>query len=206
MFKLNSLTVKNFMSVGNSTQALDFNRNDLTLVIGENLDTGGGDHGARNGTLSIVDKQTSTDTTQLKLHSRSRSTTPGAGDIDEVPHIGDFASFVQGSGKSDEIKLSPNGPQNFLKLISKALKIQENGKVGVKFVVNQSYGNDLTRVSSDRSKKNLSLSNILSLTSLRSGSRKLKVQIEMSLNKFQNNSSNDSEKDKSIDGDVQYAE
>ena len=50
MFKLNSLTVKNFMSVGNSTQALDFNRNDLTLVIGENLDTGGGDHGARNGT------------------------------------------------------------------------------------------------------------------------------------------------------------
>ena len=46
MFKLNSLTVKNFMSVGNSTQALDFNRNDLTLVLGENLDTGGGDHGA----------------------------------------------------------------------------------------------------------------------------------------------------------------
>ena len=43
MFKLNSLTVKNFMSVGNSTQALDFNRNDLTLVLGENLDTGGGD-------------------------------------------------------------------------------------------------------------------------------------------------------------------
>ena len=38
------------MSVGNSTQALDFNRNDLTLVLGENLDTGGGDHGARNGT------------------------------------------------------------------------------------------------------------------------------------------------------------
>jgi len=50
MFKLNNLTVKNFMSVGNSTQALDFNRNDLTLVLGENLDTGGGDHGARNGT------------------------------------------------------------------------------------------------------------------------------------------------------------
>jgi len=50
MFKLNNLTVKNFMSVGNSTQALDFNRSDLTLVLGENLDTGGGDHGSRNGT------------------------------------------------------------------------------------------------------------------------------------------------------------
>ena len=50
MFKLNSLTVKNFMSVGNSTQAIDFNRDDLTLVLGENLDTGGGDSGSRNGT------------------------------------------------------------------------------------------------------------------------------------------------------------
>jgi len=38
------------MSVGNTTQAIDFNRNDLTLVLGENLDTGGGDAGARNGT------------------------------------------------------------------------------------------------------------------------------------------------------------
>lgn len=38
------------MSVGNATQAIDFNRNDLTLVLGENLDLGGDDHGARNGT------------------------------------------------------------------------------------------------------------------------------------------------------------
>jgi DNA repair exonuclease SbcCD ATPase subunit len=38
------------MSVGNSTQAIDFNREDLTLVLGENLDLGGDDTGARNGT------------------------------------------------------------------------------------------------------------------------------------------------------------
>lgn len=38
------------MSVGNSTQAVDFNRQDLTLVLGENLDLGGDDSGARNGT------------------------------------------------------------------------------------------------------------------------------------------------------------
>ena len=47
MFKLDTLTVKNFMSVGNTTQAIDFNRNDPTLVLGENLDTGGGDAGSR---------------------------------------------------------------------------------------------------------------------------------------------------------------
>ena len=38
------------MSIGNATQAVDFNRTDLTLVLGENLDLGGDDSGARNGT------------------------------------------------------------------------------------------------------------------------------------------------------------
>ena len=50
MFKIKDLTVKNFMSVGNSTQAVNFDRKDLTLVLGENLDLGGDDSGARNGT------------------------------------------------------------------------------------------------------------------------------------------------------------
>ena len=38
------------MSVGNTTQAVNFDRTDLTLVLGENLDLGGDDSGARNGT------------------------------------------------------------------------------------------------------------------------------------------------------------
>ena len=38
------------MSVGNQTQAFDFNRENLTLVLGENLDQGGDDSGSRNGT------------------------------------------------------------------------------------------------------------------------------------------------------------
>ena len=50
MFKIKDLTVRNFMSVGNTTQAVSFDRNDLTLVLGENLDLGGDDSGARNGT------------------------------------------------------------------------------------------------------------------------------------------------------------
>jgi DNA repair exonuclease SbcCD ATPase subunit len=50
MFKIKTLTVKNFMSVGNATQAVNFDRKDLTLVLGENLDLGGDDSGARNGT------------------------------------------------------------------------------------------------------------------------------------------------------------
>lgn len=38
------------MSVGNQTQAVDFKKEHLTLVLGENLDMGGDDSGSRNGT------------------------------------------------------------------------------------------------------------------------------------------------------------
>jgi len=50
MIEIKDLTVKNFMSVGNQTQAVDFNQQQLTLVLGENLDQGGDDSGSRNGT------------------------------------------------------------------------------------------------------------------------------------------------------------
>ena len=48
MICIKNLTVRNFMSVGNATQAVNFDRQDLTLVLGENLDLGG--DGSRNGT------------------------------------------------------------------------------------------------------------------------------------------------------------
>jgi len=50
MIRIKDLTVKNFMSVGNQTQAVNFNSEQLTLVLGENLDQGGDDSGSRNGT------------------------------------------------------------------------------------------------------------------------------------------------------------
>jgi DNA repair exonuclease SbcCD ATPase subunit len=49
-FLIKNLTVKNFMSVGNQTQAVNFDREPLTLVLGSNLDLGGDDTGSRNGT------------------------------------------------------------------------------------------------------------------------------------------------------------
>ena len=50
MLTIKELTVKNFMSVGNQVQAIDFSNKSLVLVIGENMDLGGDDAGARNGT------------------------------------------------------------------------------------------------------------------------------------------------------------
>ena len=48
MIKIKDLTVKNFMSVGAQTQAVNFENVNLTLVLGHNLDLGG--DGSRNGT------------------------------------------------------------------------------------------------------------------------------------------------------------
>ena len=50
MLTIRELTVKNFMSVGNQAQAINFSNKSLVLVIGENMDLGGDDAGARNGT------------------------------------------------------------------------------------------------------------------------------------------------------------
>ena len=48
MIKIKNITLRNFLSIGQVTQSVDFDRNDLTLILGENLDLGG--DGARNGT------------------------------------------------------------------------------------------------------------------------------------------------------------
>lgn len=49
MIKITNLTVKNFLSVGNVTQALKLDHDQLILVLGENMDLGGDDAGSRNG-------------------------------------------------------------------------------------------------------------------------------------------------------------
>ena len=48
MITIKDITIKNFMSIGNVTQAVRFSDNGLTLVLGNNMDLGG--DGSRNGT------------------------------------------------------------------------------------------------------------------------------------------------------------
>ncbi len=48
MLKIKNISVKNFMSFGNVTQAVHFDNHGLTLVLGNNIDLGG--DGSRNGT------------------------------------------------------------------------------------------------------------------------------------------------------------
>ena len=48
MINLKHVTLRNFLSVGSVTQAVDLDNKELTLILGDNLDLGG--DGARNGT------------------------------------------------------------------------------------------------------------------------------------------------------------
>lgn len=48
MITVKNITMRNFLSIGQVTQAVNFDRKELTLILGENLDLGG--DGARNGT------------------------------------------------------------------------------------------------------------------------------------------------------------
>lgn len=48
MIVLKNITLRNFLSIGQVTQAVNFHKQELTLILGENLDLGG--DGARNGT------------------------------------------------------------------------------------------------------------------------------------------------------------
>lgn len=50
MITLKTLKLKNFLSIGNVEQTINFDNKDLTLILGENLDLGGNDAGSRNGT------------------------------------------------------------------------------------------------------------------------------------------------------------
>jgi DNA repair exonuclease SbcCD ATPase subunit len=49
MITVKNLKLKNFMSFGNVEQSVELNNQDLTLILGENIDLGGSDAGSKNG-------------------------------------------------------------------------------------------------------------------------------------------------------------
>lgn len=54
MITIKNLTIKNFLSIGNQTQSISFDKGLLTLVLGENLDLSGTDKRNSVGKTSIV--------------------------------------------------------------------------------------------------------------------------------------------------------
>ena len=54
MFNIQSLTIKNFLSIGNVSQTIRLDRKELVLILGENLDLGGNDNKNGVGKSAIV--------------------------------------------------------------------------------------------------------------------------------------------------------
>jgi len=50
LFKVKKISIRNFLSIGNVPQVLNLDKAELTLILGENMDQGGDDEGARSGT------------------------------------------------------------------------------------------------------------------------------------------------------------
>ena len=49
MLKIKQIAIKNFMSIGDSAEVIDFADKELTLILGENLDTSNDISVGRNG-------------------------------------------------------------------------------------------------------------------------------------------------------------
>ena len=49
MFRIKNVTIKNFISIGNVTQSVKFDQNQLILVLGDNQDVTNGEGNSRNG-------------------------------------------------------------------------------------------------------------------------------------------------------------
>lgn len=54
MITFKSLTIKNFLSIGNGPQTIVFDEHELVLVLGENLDLGGNDNRNGSGKTTII--------------------------------------------------------------------------------------------------------------------------------------------------------
>lgn len=47
--KFKNITIRNFLSVGNKVESINFDQDGFTLILGENLDLGGSEAGCKNG-------------------------------------------------------------------------------------------------------------------------------------------------------------
>ena len=94
MLKIKNVSAKNFMSVGNNTQAVNFDNCQLTLVLGENIDQGGDDAGSRNGT----GKTTTAAKIAHRLQSNGHSVIAAAGDTFRAGAIQQLESHCENLG------------------------------------------------------------------------------------------------------------
>jgi DNA repair exonuclease SbcCD ATPase subunit len=122
MLKIKNLTIKNFMSVGNVTQAIEFN-NDLTLVLGENLDLGA--NGSRNGT----GKTTIVNALSYALYGNALTKIKLGNLINKTNEKGMLVS-VEFSKNNTDYKIERGRKTNVLRLFVGGVEMEDNDALG----------------------------------------------------------------------------
>ena len=122
MIVIKNLTIKNFMSVGNITQAVSFD-NDLTLVLGENLDLGA--NGSRNGT----GKTTIVNALSYALYGNALTKIKLGNLINKTNEKGMLVS-VEFSKNNIDYKIERGRKPNILKLFVGGIELDDNDAQG----------------------------------------------------------------------------
>lgn len=124
--KIKNIAIKNFQSVGNVSQGIDFTEDDLVLVLGENLDLGGNDN--RNG----VGKSTILNALSFALYGEALTKIKKDNLINKV----------NGKGMSVTLEFEKDG---------KEYRIERSRKpTNLKFVVNgEEFGEELDEAQGD---------------------------------------------------------
>jgi DNA repair exonuclease SbcCD ATPase subunit len=122
MLKIKNLTIKNFMSVGNVTQAVEF-ENELTLVLGENLDLGA--NGSRNGT----GKTTIVNALSYALYGNALTKIKLGNLINKTNEKGMLVS-VEFSKNNIDYKIERGRKTNILKLFVGGVEMDDNDAQG----------------------------------------------------------------------------
>jgi len=122
MLTIKNLTIKNFMSVGNVTQAVEFT-NELTLVLGENLDLGA--NGSRNGT----GKTTIVNALSYALYGNALTKIKLGNLINKTNEKGMLVS-VDFSKNNIDYKIERGRKPNILKLFVGGVELDDNNAQG----------------------------------------------------------------------------
>jgi len=120
LIKLKNVTIKNFMSVGAVSQAVNLASNGLTLVLGENLDLGG--NGNRNG----VGKSTLVSAICYALYGQALTNIKKNNLINSI-NKKNMAVSIEFEANGNNYRIERGRSPNFFKYLINDESVSENG-------------------------------------------------------------------------------
>lgn len=122
-FIVKDIIIKNFLSIGNVAQVVNFNRNELVLILGENIDLGGDDSGSKNG----VGKSAMINAVSYGLFGQALSNIKKENLINKTNGKG-MSVTVEFEVDSDEYKIERGRKPNFLRFFKNNVEQKDDSE------------------------------------------------------------------------------